>query len=102
MSGRSDVIESRDRSVMRGKTGKRPPKKKLTGSTGACVRITANQIDVGLFQVRRRDYDALSHGRSYVRYLLFQLSDDTIGKLFAEQFCPLASGRVQFTRRIAN
>jgi hypothetical protein len=99
MSGRSDVIEPGDRSVMRGKTRKRPPKKKLTGSTGTCVRITAYQIDVSLFQIRCRDHDALSHGRNHIRYLLFQLSDDTIGKLFAKRFRPLASGRVQCMHR---
>ena len=102
MSGRPDVIEPGDRSVMRRKTRKRPPNQKLTGSTGTCVRITTHQIDVGLFQIRWRDHDALSHGRNHIRYLLFQLSDDTIGKLFAKRFRPLASGRVQFTRGIAN
>src|SRR5579864_6741908 len=96
MRGRANVVQVGDRGAMVGHSREGAKQKELVRSARTAIGITADEVDVGRFQVGGREHDSFTYRAFQLRNLPRQLGYYSIGILLAQGFGPGAVRSLQF------
>jgi hypothetical protein len=97
----SYVVQPVHRSAVVGHSCEWAPQKELIWRARPAIRIAANQIDIGGFQIGRREHCPLHDRALEVGNLPTQLGNYPISVSFAQRFRPPAIARINLPGGIA-